>query len=237
MRRFWNVFKYLIRDTLTAVAVYYVIIMLLLILGFTLQISYNNVKIGFNGLKVATVTFLFVAGLNAFKAPYLFMHANGVTRRSFFRGGVLALAALAVGMTLIDEAMYGLLRWIAPPEDGLMPMLYPNGGFIGALLWTAAANLFAVFTGWCITMLYYRVNKFQKLVLSLLPAVLFISLTLIDPVVGCWKGIASVLMHVMGLAGTKNIYIGVLSMLIASTLMAAFAFLLVRRAQVKEQDR
>ncbi len=237
MKRAWNVFKYQIRDSLTAVAVYYIIIALLLILGFSLKIAYNGTRVSFNGFKLASAIFLFVVGINSFKAPYLFMQANGVTRRSYFRGGAMALAILAVGMTLIDEALYGILTVISPPEGSMVEMLYPRAGFFGTLLWTTAGNLFAVFGGWCVTMLYYRANKAQKLAISLSPAVLFIALMFLDPVTGCWKAIDSAFMYLMGLSGTRNIYIGVLFMFAASALMAAFSFLLARRAQVKEQDR
>lgn len=237
MKRVWNVFRYLTRDSLAAVAVYYIVIAMLLILGFSLSIAYNGTRIGFNGFKLATAIFLFVAGINSFKAPYLFMQANGIIRGSFFRGGVMALAVLAVGMTLIDEALYGILTVISPPEGSMAEILYPRAGFFGTLLWTVAGNLLAVFAGWCVTMLYYRANKAQKLAISLSPAVLFTALMFLDPAIGCWKAIASAFTCLMGLSGSRNIYIGVLFMFAASVLMAAFSFLLVRRAQVKEQDR
>lgn len=235
MKRVWAVFRYMIREAAMPVAIYYIVIALLLAVGFSVQIAYNNVRIGFNGVKFATTVFLFVAGLNSFKSPYLFLQANGITRRCFIRSGTLALAAVAAGMTLIDAALNGFLGIIAPADGELPSLLYPNAGFAGTLVWTLAVNLLSAFAGWFVTMLYYRLSKTGKVALSLSPAVVFVALALLDPAMGVWRAIGTALRYAMGLAGTPNPYVGALTIAAAAAALAGFCFLLVRRAPVKEQ--
>lgn len=241
MNRIHKVYKYMIRETTQPVLVFYLVIVLVSVLGVSMKLVMPHMNYEFDGMRLATTIFLFVTGLNSFKSSYLFLQANGVTRRHFYAGGLLAIATAVVAVTAIDSLLYGLLRLFVQPEQKYtMLLLYPNSGFVVALLWTLAFNLLAAIFGWFLTMLYYRSNKYVKIAISVSPAIVMIVLPILSSVFGGgnWlSAMAEVFLAVMGLAGTPNAWIGMITMLVAATAFAGLSFLLVRRAPIKEQDR
>jgi hypothetical protein len=240
MKRIWRVFQYLIHETIRPVVIFYIVIIAVLALGLSMTVIFPESTVELDGMKLSTVIFLFVVGLNSFKSGYLYLQANGVTRRYYYAGGLIALVAVAAAMTVVDAAYYEALHLFMPVNRGLSPLLYPGSGYLAGFVWTLAFNLLAVGAGWFITMLYYRMGKALKILVSVaVPAILLAGVPIIDFHTGSTFTKTAVLVFraLLGLAGTPNAYIGALSMAAFAAIAFGFCFLLVRRAPVKEQDR
>ncbi len=239
MNRIAKVFHYMIHETIRPVIIFYAVMVLINIAGVTMNLVMTNWNFEFNGMRLATAIFLFVAGLNAFKPGYLFMQANGVTRRQFYLGGLMTIGAVAVALTVFDTALYGLLQLILQPEQMVAIQLYPNAAYAGLQLWTLAFNLLSIAFGWFLTMLYYRMSKGWKIAVSLSPAVFFTVLPIISSATGgtLLSRLAEAFMAVMGLGANPNVWLGMLTLLLVSSVCVVLSYLLVRRAQIKEQDR
>lgn len=239
MKRAIKVFKYLLSDSIRPAAIFYLVIVLLTVIGATFTLTMNNWNFEFGGMRLATTIFLFVAGLNSFKSGYLFLQANGVTRRTFYAGGLVSIMALAAAMTVIDSILYAVLNIIVPVSQELSPLLYPQSGYPATLVWTLAFNTLATVFGWVLTMVYYRSGKGLKIALSISPAILLIGLILVSDATGgkLLESLSNAFCAVMGLTGTRSAWVGAGSMFVAAALCAGLSFLLIRRAPVKEQDK
>ncbi len=239
MNRIAKVFRYMVHETTRPVIIFYIVMALVNALGITMNLIMPDWNFEFNGLRLSTTIFLFVMGLNSFKSSYLYLQANGVTRRQFYLSGLMAVTATAVALTVIDAAFYGLLQLFTNPEQAVAFLLYPNTGYAGMTLWTLALNLLAALFGWFLTMLYYRIGKGLKIAISLTPAVFIVGLPIVNNATGgkLMASLTNAFMAAMGLGSKPNLWLGMLTMLLAAAVCAALSFLLVRRAQIKEQDR
>jgi hypothetical protein len=239
MSKILKSFKYIITESVKPIAIYYVVIALVIIFWAVMPVLFPESNVNFGGLKASTVIFLFVVGLNAFKSSYLFLQANGITRRHYYAAGALSLVTISVAMTIFDSIVDGTLGLFITMEHGLWKLLYPGSGLVDSFLWALAINLLAVFIGWFITMVFYRSSKTIKLVISLSPAILSVLLPIVNRLFG--GGIMDALkrffLMALGLSGTPNASVGALSMVMMAVAAAGLAFLLVRRAPIKEQER
>jgi hypothetical protein len=193
-----------------------------------LPLLLGNAKGSVNGVEGASLIFLFVMGLNLFKPSFLFMQANGVTRRHFYMGSLMTIAAVSVCLTIVDALLFGA------NAQSLSGLLYAQSGFVARLIWTLAGNLAATAAGWFVTMLFYRSGKALKLVLAIAPPVLLcVGLPLLDSVISVTPALGRFAALLLGLSGRPDAWIGALSLIVLAALLSSFCFLLVRRAPVK----
>lgn len=239
MNRILKVAKYQILDTAKAVGIFYAVMAALFAFALCAPAMFPGSRVEAGGFRFATPVFLLVVGLNSFKPAYIFCQANGVTRRQFYLGGLIALAATAIFMTAIDTAVHGALELAANAGFVAMPLLYPESGFSALQVFMLSLDLLAAFAGWFITMLYYRSGKALKVAISLSPAAVAILLPLMNGALGgrLLPALGSFFRFALGLSGTPNPCAAALSMAVAAAALAGLCFLLVRRAPVKEQER
>lgn len=238
MNNIYKVFKFQIHDFWKAVLIFYLII-ILITSALTVTVSVNTEKISFGGLEMATVIFLFIAGLNCFKSNFKFMLANNVSRKGFYIGNLIALVTVSAFMALADAILNVILDNVLVsnvPYESVVMQLYGNNSFFAGFLWCFALNTLAVCFGWFVTMLYYRCSSIMKIVVSFLPILALTLFLYIDEISGGLVGRAVVdfLNKSMGFAYNNNVYIGALSIIIGSVVIALICFLPLRNAIAKD---
>ncbi len=179
--------RYYLNDFKKSTMIFYGVLMAL----FLIQLLINALLDGNSSsgsVEFASSIFLFVAGLNAFKAQFRLFLQNGLSRKTLFTGFIVGLAILAAAMTLIDLA-FGWFRGLFVSYHSMymdrFGSLYKDGSSFQALadglLWSFLSYVTAGMTGFFITSLYYRMNKALKLIVSIgVPALVFIVIPLID---------------------------------------------------------
>lgn len=242
--RLKSVVKYNISEMKNSVLIFYGIIAAILILTvFSLvKLANNNVDGSVSGAEMASAIFLFVVGLNSFKHNYLFLSTNGITRKTSFNGFLISSLLMVVVMAVIDTVYSNILAevivykpmfsqiytgWVADVSKPLFILM----GFV----WSLALYLFAIFLGYSITTLYYRMSKMLKIIVSIgVPAMLFTILPGIDAIFNNgrmyrWFGKIFIILAGNG----ENPFVAIASMLIGTIILAGLAYLLVRRAPIK----
>ncbi|HEY5585198.1 MAG TPA: hypothetical protein VIK78_12010 [Ruminiclostridium sp.] len=245
--RLKSVIKYNISETKYRVLIFYGILAAIMALIGCSQIFLTKEDIisQSSGFELPTIIFLFVLGLNSFKQNYLFLSTNGITRKEQFYGFLISSIPIVAVMGAIDIAFGNILMQLSN-YNSLFNMIY-EGWVIDtakpiiilvAFIWSTVLCLFAIVLGYFITTSYYRMSKMMKVIVSIgVPALFFNILPLIDSVFTNGKVLGWFEMLFISLAGLKNGYnplTGIVSLLIGASVLAGLAFLLVRRAPVKE---
>ncbi len=223
MSKVLKVFKYQVRDSLAAVAIFY---LALVAVGVFLSMWDGSSS----GFEFASAIFIFVAGLNAFKSSFRFLQFLGVTRKTFFVGSLMALLAIAAGMTVIDM-LFGTLFAQIHPYTTLFAQSYAQGSLLSQFVWGFALLTMFALIGFFITALYYRRNKILKIVISLSPV--YISLLLNAMPYSLLLSLWSVVGFLSGLRPEAGVWNNILGMLITALISSGLCFLLIRRAPVK----
>lgn len=234
MNNFFKVFKYQIHDFWKAVIIFYSIIVSILF-AITALVSKNTENVSFGGFEIVTAIFLFVAGLNCFKANFKFMLANNVSRKGFYLGNTIALISVAAFMALLD-AILNIVVGLNLPYESVVMQLYKNNSFFAGFLWSFGLYSLFVCLGWLITMLYYSCNKLMKTVISIIPILVIALFQYINWISGGLEGraVADFLNKAMGFAYNNNVYVGALSLFIGAAAIALICFLPLRNAIAKD---
>jgi len=246
--RLKSVLKYNISETIRSMLVFYGVMVAVLVF-FVVSMGVVMIKsdgVSFaGGAEMASAIFLFVLGLNSFKQNYLFLSSNGITRKAQFYGFLISSLPVVAVMGAIDTA-YGNILGEFINYNAMFSQMY-NGFVLDTpkpfilligFVWSAALYLFAITLGYFITTLYYRMSKLLKIIISVgVPMLFFTVLPGIDSVVTGgkiygWMG--ELFISLAGLKNGSNPFVAVISLLIASAILAGLAFLLVRKAPVKE---
>ncbi len=235
--------KYIFSELKNSVLSFYLIILVLTI-TFTIMSSFFSSKGTslFNGIEMTSAIFLFILGLNSFRRNYLFLISNGVPRRTQFKSFFLAAIPLTVGMAVIERVLVAIFRLITNYHT-LYGMLYQDktqssGNMVISLLWSITLYSCVITLGYFITLAYYRMNKIQKIFVSIgvpvfftmvLPYIIhnFCSTTTVNRV---YNGITTM----FGITGSHGPISAVGVFLIATVLLAVFSYLLIRKAPVKD---
>ncbi|NLW11525.1 MAG: hypothetical protein GX028_05855, partial [Clostridiaceae bacterium] len=176
--------RYSLSDSLKALAIYYAIIIAIngLLLVFVRLMSTSA---SFNGLNMSTYIFNFVLGLTTFRQTLLMLLQHGRSRHSVYISTAITALTLAVIMSTIDLILTKLLN----VADNMLE-LEVNGTIITGLSTGTGIylyiNLFLTYllfglAGFIISALYYRMNTFQKILVSAgVPLTILVALPIID---------------------------------------------------------
>lgn len=241
-----KVSKYVFHDFKKALIIYYAIILsLFLLMNMTylrisatpgsLSISTQQVSdVKFGGFGVSAMIFMFVSGLNCFKANFKFMQANNVTRKRFYTGTAIILILVAAIMALVDVSFNNIFDRLIPYE-GMVAQIYNNNGFLPDFIWSFALMVLAASSGWFITTLYYRCSKIMRLVISFAPVFLIILITVLDKMTGgvLAKVIIKLLAASFGIT-SSNPYIAALSFFVAAAMAFGLCYILIRRVSIRD---
>jgi hypothetical protein len=232
---------YYFRDNRRAIAIYYAVILALYILaGVEYRIAEaKSLNITIGGFDFATTIFVFVLGLNAFRSPFGVFMQNGVSRKTCFTGFFILAGMTAVGMSAVDAVLAAAARLFMPYRP-LIEQLYGDYGVLIALkgfVWMTAVNLFSVSLGYLITVLYYKMEKPVKILVSAgLPVLLLIVLPIVD---AQWTGgrisraLGWLFEFVLGMK-YGGLFFSALCFVCLAGLAAMFSWLGSRKAAVKQ---
>ena len=239
-------YRYQLYDVGYSTVTFYIIYLLatLLLTGlFTIGLSSNS-GVFQGGQEVVSAIFIFVVGLCTFKDNFRLMLQNGVSRRSAFLGHLCTALTVALGMALVDQIVtliYRLVTWLMPNIRLITAygMLFGQQGpaaILGAVVFSFAAYLALFSIGYCISILFYRLGRLGKVLVGAgVPVFLFIIFPTLD---GAFTGgkvteaLWNFLRFIFG-ANTGSPLRAVISFLVIAAIARAFAWLLMRRAEVK----
>lgn len=233
-------FRYMVQDTLGSVAWFYGIFLALYLLTFIL-VATKGGSGAFNGAEIASAIFLFVMGLNSFKEYFGMLLQNGVSRKTMFAARLLAFGAISLLMAVLNLLFLAVLPLLPSIDKGfsLFSLAYnvsgPSGVVLG-LLFNFALHLLFLLVGFCLTTLFYRLNKAGKVAVGAgVPVLLTIVLPAIDTLLfknAVGRFVGRSLVAALGLK-TNQPLVAVLSFLVLSAVFGLFSWLLVRRAIVR----
>ena len=236
--------KYLVSDGKKSLMIYYLIIYLLFFVTIMLTKGMNlDGKI--SSMDMASMVFLFVIGLNLFKAPFRFFLQNATSRKTMFLSFLCFSGGICFLMTVVDQINYHIFGRFSTYVHMFSELYSQRYGApfgiqqtLESMLWSLFAYLFFILLGFFITVLYYRCNKWQKLAVTIgVPGMLFLVLPLFD--MNFFQGkittnIIQFILFALGLEHGGNPLIGTVSFALGGVLFGGLAFLLMRRATVKE---
>jgi hypothetical protein len=115
-----SVVKYQILDGKIAIPVFYLVVLCVMAL---LLVSVSEIGEGssasISGLEMATIIFLFVVGLNAFRETFRRMMQNGVSRKTMFKGYIITVLILSIGMSLINAVLLWVGKAMVATKDNV----------------------------------------------------------------------------------------------------------------------
>lgn len=257
MTRILKMTKYHLLDSIRQIAVYYgIMILLLSFIGVFMLRSEGSISS--SGLEFTTVIFLFIAGLNSFKSSFKFSQANNISRKSYFAALVLSVLSIAFGMSVADILLNRIYNLFVP-----CPMLYDmsfgskSGDYAGvyqfssrgaARVWFQSNDFYTLFStlvwlfaiyamlfmlGIFITTLFYRCNKALKFLIWFCPIGLLIIVNRLAAAYVPFGSFIEKLSHFFYNVFCVDPWICMLGFVVIAAVAAAIAFLLMRRAPVK----
>ena len=231
-------------------AIIYYSIFVCVIIGL---IAVSGGRSSISGVEFSTVIFIFVCGLNSFKSNFYFAKSNGISRKTFIKGLLISIIPIALVMSIID-VIINRINNIFIKNPTLYDMAYGNlVGIIGDIdigSWTHSISLSSIFNtilfqfslcllvyviGIVINMIYYRSNKYLKVLVSVIPVVFIIfnaNFSTKNP--GLTMRINEFLDYIFGF-NPVNVFACITTFLVLVVILSGIAFLLIRKAIIKER--
>lgn len=192
---------YYVRNAATSILITFgVLVGVFLVLGVTIHIGEagtpDNVaslreNSTFSGFDMAYAVFVFVWSLCAFRVQFRFFQQNGISRKSQFAAWGITAVAMSLFLAVLSVAItYGMNQFFnyrSIFQQMYAPLFASGAGaslVFQEMLWNAALFLCEAAAGFAITLLYYRMGKTTKVLVSVLvPASLLLGLPAIDGLV------------------------------------------------------
>ena len=233
-----------IEGIMKATIIYYFIFVCVIIA----LIAISSGIITISGVEISTAIFLFVCGLNSFKSNFYFAKSNGISRKTFIKGLLISSVPIALVMSIID-IIINRVNNIFIKNPTLYDMSYGElVGHIGIVYesnWIQSNSLVTIFNtilfqfslcllayviGIVINMIYYRANKYVKVLLSAIPVAFIIlkgNLSMRNP--SLTLRINEFTNYIFGFNPCITTF------LVFTVVLSGIAFLLIRKAVIKER--
>lgn len=243
-----SIIKYNISSLKNSIAIYYTIFITVCLASVFLS---RNANISSSGIEISSGIFLFVAGLNLFKENFYFMKSNNVSRKDFLYGTALSMIPVVIFMSFIDiiiNRIYNIFMKCPTIYD----MGYANigsGEWHNTINWVqsnsiitlfnsftlqASLSLAAISLGFLITIIYYKCNKFMKVVVSIIPIALSILISMIGTAYPNFiNNINKFIATIFGV-NNRNVYVATLTLIVSFIIFIAISRLLTRKAIIKQ---
>ena len=238
-----------IEGIMKATIIYYFIFVCVIIA----LIAISSGIITISGVEISTAIFLFVCGLNSFKSNFYFAKSNGISRKTFIKGLLISSVPIALVMSIID-IIINRVNNIFIKNPTLYDMSYGElVGHIGIVYesnWIQSNSLATIFNtilfqfslcllayviGIVINMIYYRANKYVKVLVSAIPVAFIIlkgNLSMRNP--SLTLRINEFTNYIFGF-NPSNVFACITTFLVFTVVLSAIAFLLIRKATIKER--
>ncbi|CAM2079462.1 MAG: ABC-2 family transporter protein [uncultured Clostridium sp.] len=231
-------------------AIIYYFIFICVIIGL---IAVSDGRSTLSGIEVSTVIFIFVCGLNSFKSNFYFAKSNGISRKTFIKGLLISSVPIALVMSIIDiiinrinnifiknptfyDMAYGnSVGYISKIYDGSWVQSNSLNTIFNTILFQFSLCLLAYVIGIVINMIYYRANKYVKVLVSAIPVALIIlkgNLSMRNP--SLTLRINEFTDYIFGF-NPSNVFACITTFLVFTVVLSAIAFLLIRKATIKER--
>ncbi|MBP3914771.1 hypothetical protein [Clostridium sp.] len=231
-------------------AIIYYSIFICIIIGL---IAVSDGRSTMSGMELSTVIFIFVCGLNSFKSNFYFAKSNGISRKTFIKGLLISIIPIALVMSIIDiiinrinnifiknptlyDMSYGnLLGDVGRIHEGVWIQSNSLATIFNTILFQFSLCLLAYVVGIVINMIYYRSNKYLKVLVSVIPVVFIIfnaNFSTKNP--GLTMRINEFLDYIFGF-NPSNVFACITTFLVLVVILSGVAFLLIRKAIIKER--
>lgn len=241
-------FKYQATGFKNAVLVYYLVIVLINILGLaTSSIMIDGETVMSNGgSEFTTLIFIFILGLCSYKENFLMLSQNGVSRRTQLFGWILAALSLCVLLSIVDNLFNTITSLIYAGRanvsvSSFYSMVYGQSGFSGWLmsaLFCVTMYLFIITVGYFITIMFYRLNRPGKILVGAgVPIFLSIGLPYIETHItngAITRAFTQFIDFALGLTAGQS-FRAPISFIVFSCVTLLLCWLLMRRSVIKPQ--
>lgn len=188
---------------------------------------------------------MFLLGLNFFRPYFKIFLINGISRKTYFYSSAIVLSVIAAAMSLVQSFSMLLLSsfhyrdiFLQGYYGSMQSIHYTLQIFVQQLLWQTFSYFWFAMIGLFITSLYYRMNKALKIAVSIgVPVFCVCVFPILDFTLFHWKlshSLQNFYNFALGFSNGYNPYIGMASIFVFAAASSALAWLLVRRASVKE---
>lgn len=234
--------RYYLHDFRKSTIVFYIVIACIFLLSIILRYAIPGINPSVGGMESSTMIFLFVIGLNAFKSQFRLYTQCGISRRTLMGSFLLSAFILAVATTIIDSTfplIFGnVLRYQTVFSSTYSPYAGTAFSLVG-FIWLIATYFLVLNAGFFITTLYYRMNTFWKVVVSVgVPLLAFVILPMVTVFVPSFNLLWTILRFtswVMGLSNGQALpWRAIGCMTAGSAIFACLSYLLIMRATVKD---
>lgn len=231
-------------------AIIYYFIFICVVIGL---IAVSKGTIIMSGIEISTIIFLFVCGLNSFKSNFYFAKSNGISRKTFIKGLLISSIPIALIMSIIDiiinriinifiksptlyDMSYGSLLGdvgIVYGSDWIQINTFSN--IFNNILFQFSFCLLAYVVGIVINMIYYRSNKYLKALVSVTPVIFLMfnsNISMKNHILA--MKINNFLDYIFGF-NPSNVFACITTFLIITVILSGIAFLLIRKAVIKER--
>ncbi|MDQ2085602.1 hypothetical protein RBH29_04030 [Herbivorax sp. ANBcel31] len=242
--------KFQIAEMIPSTGIFYLIFLLVLI--FLVSLNSSNGNTNTSGLEFASIIFLFILGLSCFRSSFNFSQANNISRKLFYKGTIMSIFPIAMTMSILDliinriynnfipsptnfDMIYGSYRDTGMRDaSGVITWVQENDVFtlLGTTIWQFALYSLVFITGILITLIYYRSNKPLKVLVSVVPVMLIISLNTTSGWIS--QSFLSGIKDFAAFAFLENSYLAALSYGIIGAVFSMFIYLLTKRAIIKD---
>lgn len=240
-----------IEGVMKSAIIYYGAFIFILMVLISLYIFGGRVTM--SGIEVSTVIFLFVCGLNSFKSNFYFAKSNGISRKTFIKGLLISSIPIALVMSIIDiiinrinnifiknptlyDVSYGnLLGDVGRVYGGSWVQSNSLATIFNTILFQFSLCLLAYVVGIVINMIYYRSNKYVKVLVSVIPvAFIMFSGNFSIRNSGLTIRVKEFFDYIFGF-NPVNVFACVSTFLVLTVVLWGIAFLLIRKAVIKER--
>lgn len=166
-------FRLQLKEYRSAVIIYYIIIVLIFsVFSGVSLLSIGDEQMNISGLEASSVWFIFVCGMNTFRANFLFHLQFSSTRKTLFKGWLSSAAAVCLGMTCLNLLLLLLMNFLfhTPVGSTIFAIEIENVPLrllSGTVYYFCEYFLF-ISLGYLITIGFYRLNKTGKWIVSIL---------------------------------------------------------------------
>ncbi|WP_370772238.1 hypothetical protein [Clostridium sp.] len=234
-------------------AIIYYCIFIFIIITMTVINTLLVGDVTMSGIEISTVIFLFVCGLNSFKSNFYFAKGNGISRKIFIKGLLISSIPIALVMSIIDiiinrinnifiknptfyDMAYGnLVGIIGDIYNGSWTQSNSLNTILNTILFQFSLCLLAYVVGIVINMIYYRSNKYIKVLVSVIPVALIIfsgNFSIRNP--GLAMRVNEFLDYIFGF-NPVNVFACIITFLVLTVVLSGISFLLIRKAVIKER--
>lgn len=233
-----NVSKYITSVFLGAMKYFYfimtIVILIMLYLNYRI-ITEGNGDITFGGLGFSSLIFIFILGLTFFKTEFNFLQANNITRRNFFKAALISSAAAAFIMALITSLVNQLFLMSLPGfYFDWVEGIYKTNSMFANLAWSFGLYIMVIVLGWLIAMVYYKLDKTMRIVISFLPVALILLISAADNSSGgAFIDLIGNGFRFLFALDTLNPYLSAINMTALAAMFSGLAYMLIRRLELK----